>query len=454
MKRYLVPRVLPLLFVGVLPCLMSDPSLTAPFGDRADGQSETQVERWIKDLGSDSFQEREAAMRALMKLEDEPPGLRKALQSPDLEIRRRVARLFETYISKRARRGLTKAQALAKESRVDEMVERLVLWRECDPKEEEWRAVAEFAVKLVEWEYRNFGNTRFLAKGFFPHVPSAFRRKNLSPADTIFPNELTEMWTRSPHRLSDKITLSMHEVGFTHLVILASENVRIPCLYGSIMITGGNIYMQHGSAHSIIICDEDLEVSCGFQNCLVIARGKVMCHKDSKIMDCTIFSGGPITFSGGVTVENSAILSAGPIECPKGVTVGRRSMLKASIPEQPVKFFDIEAAGLTVWQVYRNNGNWGRAPLIAAPDNITFSDPRARSDPRAGVEIKKIRKGTPFNAGLRGGDIVTAIDETKTPTKAIFRKILRRKLAEGGPLITFTVLRSGKTLDVSIPVKD
>ncbi len=393
-------------------------------------------------------------MRALMKLEDEPPGLRRVLQSPDLEVRRRVARLLETYVSKRARRGLTKAQALAKESRVDEMVERLVLWRECDPTEEEWRAVAELAVKLVEWEYRNFGNTRFLAKGFFPHVPPAFRRKNLSPADTIFPNELTEMWTRSPHRLGPEFTFGMREVELAHLVIIASGKVRIACLYGSIIITDGNIDMQYGPAHSVIICDEDLEVSGGFQNCLVIVRGKVICHKDSKVTDCTIFSGGPVAFSGGVTVENSAILSGGPIECPKGATVGKRSMLKASVPEFPVKFFDPEAVGLTVWQGYRNNGTWGSAPLVALPDNISHFDPHAHSDPRVGVEIKNLGKGTPFAAGLRGGDIISAIDETKTPTKAMFRKILRRKLAEGGPLITFTVQRSGKSLDVPIPVKD
>jgi S1-C subfamily serine protease len=55
---------------------------------------------------------------------------------------------------------------------------------------------------------------------------------------------------------------------------------------------------------------------------------------------------------------------------------------------------------------------------------------------------------------LRPGDVITAIDEKKTPTIEIFRRVLRRTLAEGGPLITFTVQRAGKTLEVTLPVKD
>lgn len=50
--------------------------------------------------------------------------------------------------------------------------------------------------------------------------------------------------------------------------------------------------------------------------------------------------------------------------------------------------------------------------------------------------------------------MITAVEEKKTPTTDIFRRVLRRKRAEGGPLITFAVQRLGKTLDVPIRVKD
>lgn len=459
MRLYLPERRSILLLLAAIPCLMSAASLTMPPGEAVEGDSEKKVEQWIEDLGSERFENRDAATRALMNLEDEPPSLRKSLKSPDLEIRLRVANILESYVPKRARRGLSRAQTLAWQWRADEMVERLVLWREWHPKQEEWRAVADIAVRLVEWEHRTFGNTRFLAGGFSPNVPSAYRRENLSPEDAITPKELADMWTGSSHRLGREIVLTQREVERMHLVILASEKVQTPFIYGSVLISGGSIHMEHGPSHSVIICDDDLELSSGFDNCLVIVRGKVICRKDSKITNSLILSGGPVVFSENVSVENAAILSGGPIVCQKGVSLGKRAILKSILPNFPVRFFGIDTAGLTVWQAYRNNGARRHAPPpLAFPDNINFHDIHAEPDLGAGVEIKEIRRKNPFAlglfvAGLRTGDVITAIDENKTPTKEVFRKVLRRKLAEGRPL-TFTVQRAGKTLEVPIAVKD
>lgn len=449
MKGFLLLRLLLLLFLGVLPSLMAGPGLTAQPSDAGKGQSEGKVEQWIKDLGSDSFEQREAAKRALMDLEEEPPNLRKWLESPDLEIRRRVASILETHVAKRAQRGLKKTLALAKERRVDEMVERLVLWRERMNEEEEWRALAELAVGLVEWEHRKYGNTRFLSKGFSRLVPSDFRRKGFSPDEAIPPQELAKMWTRSHHVLGQEIDLNTREVSMKHLVVLASGNVRTPTLYGSILLANGSVRMQDAPTHSIIICAEALEVSGGIQNCLVIVRGKVTCHKDSKITDSTILGSGPVAFSESVTVENAAIFSGGPITCPKGIKVRNRSLLNATIPDLPVKFFDPEFAGLSVWQVYRNNGILrNEPPLLALSDGIEFAGGvQANPEVGAGVQIKKVRKGSPLARGLHESEIITAIDKEKTPSKESFRKVLRRKLAEGGPIINFTVRRTDKILE-------
>lgn len=448
MIRPLILRYPLLLLLGVLPILMSDPCLTAPPSDAWKEQSEKRVEQWIKDLGSDGFEQREAATYALLNLEEEPLALRKGLESPDLEVRRRVASILKSYVARRAQRGLKKAQALAKERRVDEMVERLVLWRERN-KEEEWRAVAELAIGLVEWEHHKYGNTRFLSKGFFRLVPSDFRRKNLSPDESITPQELAKMWTHSSHLLGQELDLNTREVSMKHLVVLASGNVRTPTLYGSILLANGSIRLQDAPSHSVLICAEDLEVSSGIQNCLVIVRGRVTCHKDSKIIDSTILSNGPVAFSESVTVENAAIYSGGSIACPKGIKALKRSLLNASIPDSPVKFFDPEFAGLSVWQVYRNNGMMpGEPPLLALSDGLVLAGgTQANPDVGAGVQIKKIRKETPFAVGLHESEIITAIDKEKTPSKESFRKVLRRKLAEGGPIITFTVRRTDKILE-------
>lgn len=449
MRRSLLAQIPLWLLLGNLLCLMSDPCLMVPASDALKGQSGEKVWHWIKDLASDSFEQRDKATRALMRLEDEPPSLREGLKSPDMEVRRRVASILETYVAKRAHHGLKKAQALAKERRVDEMIERLVRWREWIKEEEEWRAVAELAAGLVEWEARTYGNTRFLGPGFH-HVPSVFRKKNHSPKDAITPGEIARVWTHSRHILGQEIALDASEVSSKHLVVLALGNVCTPTLYGSILLANGNIRMQYAPSHSIIICEEDLEVSGGIQNCLVIVRGKVTCHKDSKINYSTVLSRGPVAFSEGVTVENAAIFSEASIACPKAIRLGKSALMRTSTLDWPVKFFDPEIAGLTVWQVYRNNGTLPSAsPLLAFPDGIQFGDLHEKPDLGFGVQIKKVRKGTPYDGRLHEGEIITAIDDKKTPSKEIFRKVLRRKLAEGGPNITFTMRRTDKILEAT-----
>jgi hypothetical protein len=449
MKGSLVVRFPLLLFLGVLPSLLSGPDLTTPPSDAGRGQSERKVEQWIKNLGSDSFEQREAAERALMNLEDEPPGLRKALESPDLEVRRSVAGILETFAAKRAQRGLKRVQALAKEGRVDEMVERLVLWRERIQEEEEWRAVAELAAGLVEWQHRTYGNAHFLTQEFSSHVPPVFRGKNFSLKDKITSKELARMWTRSRHILGQEVVLDVKNISREHLVVLASGNVCTPTLDGSILLANGSIRIQDGLTNSIIFCEEDLEVSGGIHNSLVIVRGKVACHKKSNIADSTILSGCPIAFSEGAKVENAAIVSGDSIVCPKHLTLGRRALITTSIPDWPVKFFDPEFAGLSVWQVYRNNGMLrNEPPLLALADGVEFAGGvEANPDIGAGVQIKKVHKGSPFAGGLHESEIVTAIDKQKTPSKESFRKVLRRKLAEGGPILTFTVRRTDKILE-------
>lgn len=214
--------------------------------------------------------------------------------------------------------------------------------------------------------------------------------------------------------------MGVHEV-HRHMVVVASGDVRAPSIVFGIIISGGNIQLGKAGG-SVIICDGDFEAKW-LESSLVIARGKVTLGGD--VSGCTIISGGCIVR-------------------PRGVNVSRCAMRSHEIPNV-VKFFDPSAAGLTVWQVDRDGH-----PI---PDGNQLTK-HGQADSGDGLLIKEIRKGTPFAAGLRTGDLITAIGGTKTPSKEIFRKVLRRKLAEGGPILSFTVKRSGKPVDVPIPIKD
>src|SRR5690348_14490330 len=142
MRRSSLARIAPLLLLGILPCWLPASFPTGISGDAAKASSKKKNEQWIEDLGSDRFEVRERATRVLIDLEIEPPALRQALKSSDAEVRRRVNLILETRLQNRTQRGLAKVQVLAREGRIDEMIERLVYWKERDPEDEGSKAMA------------------------------------------------------------------------------------------------------------------------------------------------------------------------------------------------------------------------------------------------------------------------------------------------------------------------
>jgi S1-C subfamily serine protease len=71
-----------------------------------------------------------------------------------------------------------------------------------------------------------------------------------------------------------------------------------------------------------------------------------------------------------------------------------------------------------------------------------------------GVRIKAAAAGKAFaGAGLRAGDLVTAIDREAVKSPDEFRLLLRSKLADGGKMV-FAVRRAGQDLKVPVRCKD
>jgi len=160
-----------------------------------------------------------------------------------------------------------------------------------------------------------------------------------------------------------------------------------------------------------LICDGQVELLNGWEvrDSIVVARGKVT-WRQGKLSDCLVRS-------------NHSLL----------LPDGKRIDLKDGVPDPLafVKFFELADVEIAVEDV----------------------PSREKSD-ASGVRLKDLRRESVFTAGLRTGDVITAIEEQKTPTTDMFRRVLRRKLAQGGPSLTFTVLRAEKTLEVLIPIKD
>jgi hypothetical protein len=208
----------------------------------------------------------------------------------------------------------------------------------------------------------------------------------------------------------DKITFDRKRGRGVGEIIIACGNVQTISSSSGIIAASGNVHLS-ATHSSVIICGGDCEVDGEVSESLIIARGKVTCPRG---------------------VNYSVIISEDFVVTPKPFTLYHSAILNGG-PNRLVKFFDPADVGL----------------LARA-----FIDEKGGLVPDGGTWIVEAREGTPFASGLRARDVVTAIDELRTPSIEVFRKVLRKKLAEGGPTITFTVRRAGKTLDVPVAVKD
>jgi hypothetical protein len=194
-------------------------------------------------------------------------------------------------------------------------------------------------------------------------------------------------------------------------MIACSGDVQITGASNGVIVAGGDITRLTNLRYCIVICDGDVEMASGWSTMydIIVARGKVT-WKEGRITNCLIRSGHALRMPDGKTID-----------------------LRDGTPDPLafVKFFELADVGL-------------RAEDL----------PKREKSAADGVRLKEVKKDSPFAAGLRSGDVITAIEERKTPTTEILRRVLRRKLARGGPTITFTVRRSDKTFDVPIAVKD
>jgi hypothetical protein len=407
-------------------------------GLAADNPSVKQIDQLIEELDSDRFEIREAAMRALKELVEAIPALRKARQSPNPEVRLRVEETLMVLNQKLALRSLRKARALAKEGRAVEIADRLAFAATCGASGEEgWESLTIFAKELSSITQDLFPDASAPGNRYYNYFPAGdFHRyvKLVGPKEIAAqkieidtgkklddPQDAKGMANRMFIRqakghfllrgeeilLTGRVPVSLLNCG----MIASSGNVRLSSALESLIVSGENIKQINDLRHCILICDGDVELlSPSGHDSLIVARGKVVCT-EGKIQRCLV-------------------RSCGRTRCYFN---GKESELKEGMhdPLAFVKFFELADVGLTAEDL-----------------------PHREKADADGVLLKDMRKNSPFAAGLRKGDVITAVEDKKTPTIETFRRVLRRKLAEGGPSIILTLRRAGKSLDVSIPVKD
>jgi hypothetical protein len=439
MRRSILSPFVVLFVLEVPSVLLVDYVLAASRGRAGEETTKKSTENLIADLASDRGEIRDAATRALLVREEAILALRKALPkarlSKDLDLRRRVEDILQALERYRAVDALSKAKAFAKAGRAVEVADRLAIAAKYEVNAYEgWESLTQLAAQAIAPTRRYVFPGSTLAwhqpspVGEFRRYLERFNPKEIAKAKIDIDEEKALLeFPRDPKMRAaydlitqngdtvllrgEEVSLTGALVGLRNGMIAASGDVHVSKAMDSVIVAGGDVKKVKRMTDCLLICDGDVELLYGWQvsGSIIVARGKVTC-KNGEFKDCLVRTGHTLLLPTGVEID-----------------------LKAGKPDPLafVKSFELTDVGL------------------AAED----LPPHAKSDVE-GVRLKKVRKESLFSAGLRADDVITAIEEKKTPTTEIFRRILRRKLAEGGPILTFTVRRAGKTLDVPLPVKD
>jgi hypothetical protein len=404
--------------------------------------SEAQIQKLIRQLGSDEFKQREQATRELQHRQEAEPALRQALRSPDAEVVRRARSILATLKWRRLEQARQRIRADAAAGRADLVAERLVRWQGEDNDEVCWQAVLDIGHKLRGWERQQYGRVGrsskwdketqrrmdYLDKIGFPGLslrPYLVRHKvQALPADKATLEVVTPKpgaYLARGERVVFRYYLGSSLAVASSLIHLGTKPRPGDGSGCNILLCGGDVQVHRGG-RLVVVCDGDLEIDAVLIDSIVVARGSV--RVGERMHHCLIVAGGDVSLSADFKVQESTIRAAGTISTPpKGRVLNSdlKGGIKNALALAPVKLFDPRSLGVEV-----------------APSKY-------------GVRVTATTAGKAFaRAGLRVDDLVLTLDSSPVRSPASFRRLLRKRLVEGGAAL-FEVRRKGKTVVVRIP---
>jgi hypothetical protein len=405
------------LVLGFLPSLglLAVLAIASPSAQRAPGGQDgpgREVAELIRQLGDKRAAVRAAAARKLLEVEGAVPGLRAALKSPDPEVARRAAQILDEISRRSGRRALAQLAKHAKDGEIDRAVE-LLVWRpKWDDDNACWQVLTRLAAELIERGRKEFGGTavlqpdRVLPAGDFGRFVKDVRPIFLS-GPRVHPGKQRRIMKGdyNPNegfvlRGKDLVIDGGDNVGG---LLASAGSVHAILLRSSVIYASGPVEISE-VRNSLLVCDGDLRVN-SISYSLVIARGDIHCSNS------------------GAVGSNSLVITSGRLHLGRFAKVdkGAKVLERQATPLGFVKFFDPDREGIEV---------------EAAKD---------------GVRVKVAAEGKAFaKAGLRAGDVITAVDKEATADPEAFRRQLRSALArEEGP--TLRILRAGKAVELKIP---
>jgi hypothetical protein len=260
------------------------------------------VERLIEQLGSQRSRVREEATRKLMGRPDALPALKKALRSPDAEVRRRAREIIDEIENGPKRRKLDRLLARVKDGEADLLVEQMIVLH--DLSDAAWPALMDLAKAVID-------------------------KANKEPGKRIpFPNVDGEFWRKRGRLWKFN---EVEEVGIINDFRTLAHRISNSSIIG----------------RSILVCQGQVRCSGNISDCIVFTNGDVGAFDrvyKTNITSSVVICDGSIEAG---EVWNSVLIATGPIKVKDEI---HNSVLIENAREalKLVKFYDTRQAGVEV----------------------------------------------------------------------------------------------------------
>jgi hypothetical protein len=355
------------------------------------------IDKRISALGSDEFDEREAAYRALAADPRAEAIVTRHREDADPEVRQRVAKLLAHYSQARAERAIRRGTLLVAAGNVDLLPDLMRTYQPHDPKHRLHGALCVVLSTLVTRDKAMFEHRNIRKSHFFHDV-----EPRLSASTILLRPPMYGYRTMKPDALLDGSHLGS--------CVICEGNVRYPNPNGvssGILLADGLrpaeglnevnslVAIVNGDIHArnikgcLVICDGTAH---GYQvHTLTIARRGIRWKYGPKAVD--IAAGEP---------ERLFYEECSVAHVPAS---GKRSF-------GLIRFFEVSDAGLTL----------------------------------DACKVTKVA-GPLAKAGVKPGDVFTHVDDVAVKDAEALRKVLRRRYAILG-YGAFSLLREGKPLTI------
>jgi len=374
---------------------------------------------WVKQLDSDEYVEREAAVKRLSRVTLDPPAELLAMtRSENQELRARALKVAQSMRWNVGATRLERGQRFAERGEVDLFVAATAVW-ELDPKDTRlWNpALALNRVLLVKSKIIGGGRKVSVADRLpagpaicvdfaqltqrghtrFTRVGDTYRRQDKYPDGTpmrSYPEALQSAAVEEPWSIWMSLVVTR-----SHMLVKYSIN-------DSLVFANGNVTVGDHFGRSVIICDGDVDVSANVISCLIIARGNIKIG--------TYAQGNTLIAGGKVSIKDNEVL-----RWPDHNVIAENE----PNPLGFITFFELSRVGV----------------------DVKVAD--------GSVHVNTVADGKPFaKAGVKIGDAVVEVNGKKPDSAESLRRLLRDALAVGDA--TITIRRGDKTEVVKVALPE